>query len=340
MNSIVAKIAGGLLGVMRGDGLGMPVETMSREEILSATGGKGITTFVDPIQTKFASMRALKAGDTTDDWQFTDLVASSLIRNDGGYDQIDMANAHIEAYHASTNGWGGTTRESIKELALYKETQGKKGRSPMTPPLPREGRGAGNGIAIKISPIAYLHAVRYPTEVNALELINWTRHLTILTHSHPNAMWTAYALACVIIEAMHKPIVTHKDSLGVLSRVMHEIEFVTILNESDEVLLQLEKVAKRIGNVEALTRDITPGFTAITSVPFAIGIALSFPGDFKTALLEAVNAGGDADSTASMVGSIVGANVGYDGIPSELRELHDTETRAMELAEELFRVAT
>ncbi len=43
-----------------------------------------------------------------------------------------------------------------------------------------------------------------------------------------------------------------------------------------------------------------------------------FSDDFQKAVTAAIECGGDADTTAAIVGGIVGARVGKDGIPAEL----------------------
>ena len=54
------------------------------------------------------------------------------------------------------------------------------------------------------------------------------------------------------------------------------------------------------------------------TVPVAIHCWLSFPNDFRKAVTVAIECGGDADTTAAIVGGIVGASVGKEGIPAEL----------------------
>src|SRR5207302_774965 len=43
------------------------------------------------------------------------------------------------------------------------------------------------------------------------------------------------------------------------------------------------------------------------------------PDDFRGGLLEIIGCGGDTDSTAALLGGIVGARVGKEGIPTEWR---------------------
>jgi hypothetical protein len=53
------------------------------------------------------------------------------------------------------------------------------------------------------------------------------------------------------------------------------------------------------------------------TVPVAIHAWLRHPRDYRSAVLGVLQCGGDTDTTAAIVGGIVGAAVGKTGIPSE-----------------------
>ena len=53
------------------------------------------------------------------------------------------------------------------------------------------------------------------------------------------------------------------------------------------------------------------------TVPIAIHAWLSYPHDYRTAISEVIRCGGDTDTTAAIVGAIVGSGVGRTGIPPE-----------------------
>ena len=58
-------------------------------------------------------------------------------------------------------------------------------------------------------------------------------------------------------------------------------------------------------------------------LPSAYYIAGIFPDDFESALVTAVNAGGNNCSRAALVGALVGAQVGVSGIPRRwIDQLH------------------
>ena len=157
--TLLSKVQGCLLGVAIGDAMGMPWECMTYEQIMERTNGVGVTGFVDPIQQTIRGTMPLKAGDTTDDWQLTRANVISLVRCKG-YNPYDIALEHVRAYETCNFGWGGTTRRAIEEFKEFFDSRGTRGRSPIVP-VPAIGgkRGAGNGAAMKIAPLAIYNAL-------------------------------------------------------------------------------------------------------------------------------------------------------------------------------------
>jgi hypothetical protein len=58
------------------------------------------------------------------------------------------------------------------------------------------------------------------------------------------------------------------------------------------------------------------------TVPAALHVWLTYPDDYRHAVVTTIRLGGDSDTAAAIVGALVGARVGRDGIPPEwLRDL-------------------
>lgn len=53
------------------------------------------------------------------------------------------------------------------------------------------------------------------------------------------------------------------------------------------------------------------------TVPVAIHCWLSNSNDYRTAVMEIIRCGGDTDTTAAIVGAIIGSGVGREGIPQD-----------------------
>lgn len=323
-----------LLAVAVGDALGQSVETMSPEEILRATDGKGVQGFLDPLQSTFPSTRNLRAGDTTDDYQLTRAVAEAILTA-RGFDLTEQARSHVRAHDEQAAGWGGTTERAVLRLKEWFESGGERGRDPRSgAESERPGHGAGNGVAMKIAPLALLNVGG-----SDWVLLCETKDLARMTHDHPDALWCAYAHALVLTRVLTRDEeLTAEEGGDLLEDVMLDLEDVGE-DGAKETIEQLRRVKERLGDTERLRKEITPDFSAITSVPYAIGMALTRPQDFRGTVLACVNAGGDSDSTASMAGSIVAANTGLKSIPVEWATYNRKFGDAVELGARLHELA-
>jgi ADP-ribosylglycohydrolase len=351
VEQLLDRLQGALLAVRLGDTLGMPVETMTPAEILAATNWRGVTGFLDAIQTKYPDQANLKKGDPTDDWQFAVVVSKSLIAC-WGYSQEDMARRHVAAQDHSTIGWGETMRRGIIELETYFVSGGQFGRSFNQAPWPKPRQGAGNGIAMKIVSIPFAVALlerEHDLQQLAPTTFSWVDQLSALTHSHEDAMYTAYALARAISYCTHQSVQTLGDSLALLDWLDEELQMVDkkseyyfnraqprFRNSSQAVVKQLRRLREHIGKPEHLLRVFPPTGLAIESVPYALGIFLTYPEDARKALLTCVNAGDDCDTTAAMCGSLLGANGGVEAFPEEWRNFRPDFQEPLDLGARLY----
>lgn len=325
------KFRGCLLGGCIGDALGMPVEGLTAEEIRKEVGPNGIEEFRDAIGKINGK---LMAGQITDDTQLTRVVAESLI-NCGGYDQADIAARHIAVLDERV-GWGDTTVRGVESL--------RDGRSPWES-LASAGQktGGGNGIAMKIAPIALFSASLGDRNAErAMQALGRKAELlAMLTHTEPEATHTAFVLASSIYYLALGMTVSSRDDARNWIRDMRR-RLITVFGEdaAEVTISRLRSLLPLIGDADAIAREIPPWYTAIDSVPYALGIFLTYPTDFRKAVLTAVNAGIDTDTTASMVGSLVGAHCGIDSIPEEWRTFQPFYKDVVDLADQLYAVAT
>lgn len=282
-------------------------------------------------------------GSTTDDWQLTNAVCQSLIRR-GRFDVTDVALSHVEAYETSTSGWGGTTRDGLKELQEYFNSRGHRGRSPVSTPVPLAGKGSGNGVAMKVCPLALMHVLTGPNYENlATEVADLGR----LTHSDPRAWAAAFAVACVLIESgkLHEAglldgnVDTSKKVLE--TTLQHLATFERKygsggLKRFSSYLKVLLDSSLLFGPINSLREKIGTGCIAIESVVFALALFLRNPLNFETVVLEAVNSGGDTDTIASIAGALCGFNTGVDGIPEVWANYNPTFQTVKKVAQSLM----
>ncbi|MBI5152895.1 MAG: ADP-ribosylglycohydrolase family protein [Parcubacteria group bacterium] len=353
------KIHGCLLGVMIGDAMGMPWEIMSHDEIINATNGKGVTSFHDPVQTRIRDTMSLRAGDTTDDWQLTQVVARSLIKN-GGYNHIDCAKEHIEELERTTLGWGGSTRRGIERVQKFFREHPDATHEIMRHHTFCNPKGCGNGIAMKVSPLALWNALRFlkQPECVGISLYSHIMNLGSLTHGDPRASFCAYSVGRAIISLITQYLPVSKKKLGLLSEqspallFLQEIightqwaewdleKFIPVTErQRDTISSRLKKIIEH--NLVSSRKEEVRSILGVSSfapesIPFSIATFLRHPYDFRRGILEAVNAGGDTDTNASIVGALIGAHIGVQGIPHEWRFFRKEFEEAGKIANALY----
>ncbi len=310
------KIHGSLLGVILGDALGMPVETMTQRAIVEKVGPHGVTAFLDPIQLRNEDTKNMKRGDTTDDWQLTRVVAASLVLANG-WDRSVAIRLHVDALRTTTFGWGKGSMSAIQDII-------NGARNGHSPPEHKAGTGLGNGVIMKIAPLALYYAALWKKR-GTEEFGVWknfardTRQLGAITHSDPRAWISAFAIGMFIIENTVKGSASSSDRMRVkIAEIAHyvdQLEGRYVLPKDRVLAHSLREVQSHMEFREDLLQHFGSRFICTETMPFVVGTFLRHPDNFKDGVLEAVNAGGDTDTNAAIVGALIGANVGVDGIP-------------------------
>lgn len=282
-----SAIVGCILGTAVGDALGLPYEGLT-----PSRAGKLLGL---PDRHRFF----LGRGMISDDTEHTCMVAQSLIESGDNVEAFAKRFAWRLRWWmlALPAGVGKATARSCLKLWL--------GASPLKSGV----FSAGNGPAMRA-------AIFGACIDDDSTLLKWVRASSRLTHTDPKAEYGAIAVAIAAREAAgHEPV----DGDRWLERVA-----LALPSQATE-FLQLLRLA--VGSVTrgqttrefATTLGLERGVTGYTyhTVPVAIHCWLSFPNDFRSAVTAAIEGGGDADTTAAIVGGIVGSRVGKAGIPGE-----------------------
>ncbi len=366
MSDLKQRVINVMLGVHLGDYGGVDTENMSREEILAQTNGRGVTGFptgIDPSQRKIPDTRGLPPGSTSDDSQLANAVTNALILGDG-YDREWQMLLHLTELWNDVAGWGGTTKRSLYEIDKwyreqprarikrppFKSTRDEKlwnevePRDPRHPARWRE-KSRGNGVAMKVAPMGAFLAARGGT--NAFENGQALKHileLGRLTHADPICTIAAYAVASVVHDRV-LDISPEYAYINMQARVLAAESLLKFLHRGEERFSDaLRKALSLILDPEALWRFGSGGASdSLTSVPLALAIWRRHHEEYapNAAVLEAINAGGDTDTVASMVGAMMGAGSGEeDWWPSDwISQLKDRGALAKRLGDDLRGVA-
>jgi ADP-ribosyl-[dinitrogen reductase] hydrolase len=308
-------LVGSLLGTAVGDAIGLPYEGLSRRRAPKLLGL--------PDRHRLLFHR----GMVSDDTEQTCLVAQSLIESadDVGAFQGRLLRRLRGWFLTLPAGVGlGTLRAMLKSLIGF--------------PSDRCGVfSAGNGPAMRSAIIGV--AIDDPRLL--LELVQAS---CTLTHTDPKALYGAWAVALAANLARDEMPVEAAEYLASVRWLMRD-------KSADEFLLLLERVVHSVQQGQS-TRDFAvaagmgqkvSGYVYQT-VPVAIHAWLTNQEDFREAITCVVQCGGDTDTTAAIVGGIVGCHVGKAGIPQEwwkhLMEWPRTVVWMERIAGQLARVVT
>ncbi len=169
---------------------------------------------------------------------------------------------------------------------------------------------AGNGPAMRVALIGVCYGGDAP-RMRAL-----VRAATRITHTDPKAEHGALAVA----------LAAHIGSTGQdIAPEDYARRLRDLLGEDARELLELvDGVAQSVNR-----KETAADYTARTgsangvsgymfhTVPAALHVWLAHQGDYRGAITTIVRLGGDTDTAAAMVGAIIGARVGKEGIPVE-----------------------
>lgn len=349
------RIRAMFLLVAIGDALGMPVETFSAVKIvkhLKKLGVKGrLTKYLRPDGHKWFDGR--DAGTWTDDWLFTGITAKSLIRM-SGFNMDDMAKAHLEPYaqnYLKNYGAGKATRESLKNLknGVHWSSSGAKG-------------SAGNGISMKISGISaymmaeYLKIVNENGENDAAIKYDefWKKMMkniydyTLMTHNSKMALASAHAQVGAVMYCLglKNPGDFRQDDF--LLNLVEAVIFGEDMsgdnlyedNSKDRLSDGIIEIMKdfEAGNLQD-TEYIVKKYSGepigyiMNSIPLSYALFLKNPFSISC-LYDVVNAGGDTDTNAAIIGPMLGALNGTKVIPAYLYEGLWRKEEINEMAEE------
>ncbi|OGA45941.1 MAG: dinitrogenase reductase [Betaproteobacteria bacterium RIFCSPLOWO2_12_FULL_62_13] len=294
-------IVGCLLGTAVGDAMGLACEGLTRRRQLR-------------MYPQIESYRLLfNKGLTSDDTEHTCMLAQSLIETGNYHPEL------LERKFCSNFGWrlrfwllglpagiGLATLRAILKLWIG---------------FPARKSGvysAGNGPAMRIALIGVCYG-EDPQKMRTL-----VRAATRITHADPKAECGALAVALAAHFAATRPSdVGPAEYLPALEQSIgaESPEFMALIRSMTGSVERKEdsaQFAARIGCAEGIS-----GYMYHT-VPAALHVWLSHQSDYHSAVLSMIRLGGDTDTTAAIVGAIVGARVGKMGMPAEwLRDLRE-----------------
>ncbi len=172
-----------------------------------------------------------------------------------------------------------------------------------------DGGSMGNGAAMRVGPLGAWFA----DDLERVAKEAW--HSARVTHWHPEGIAGAVAIGVAVASAWQTRGLSIEDARPVIIRdvLKHTPEGAT--RTMIESACRFDSRASPAEAGRALGNGAL--VTAPDTVPYVIWSALRSLDDYSEALVATVEGGGDCDTNAAMVGSILAARLGRSGIPSE-----------------------
>lgn len=275
------KVKDGIIGLLIGDALGVPVEFKERDDlkINPITGMVGFGTYFKP------------AGTWSDDTSMT-LATMASIANRKAIDYDDIMKEFIN--------WYLNNKFCQKELfdigittstALIRYTND-------TPALEcgcRGERDNGNGSLMRILPLAYIPNIDYETVEN----------VSALTHAHKRSQ-----ISCVLYVEIARSMLEN-DDLSIDKHIDIANKKIQDHYEGEDELRHFN----RIFNDDLADEDTISSKGYVIYTFESVIHCLRTTDNYKDAVLKAVNLGGDTDTVAAICGGLAGIYYGFDEIP-------------------------
>ena len=294
----------GIMGVVVGDALGLPVQFKSREEISKnpVTDMIGHGTFNMP------------PGTWSDDSSLT-LATLSSIKECGEVNCEDIMTRFVDwlengAYTPVGFAFdeGMTCIRAIHKFKKIRDVEncGVTGEY-----------ANGNGALMRIMPVClyvYENLKKFNiTEKQGIELIH---KVSALTHAHLRS-----EMACGIYYFMVESVLDNQGTL--LERLQIGVDkAVTYYHEDIENLVQMayyHRLMKLDKFLETPVSEIESSGYVVDSIEAAVWCLIQTD-SLKECLLKAANLGRDTDTIAAIAGGLAGLYYGYENIPSDWLE--------------------
>jgi ADP-ribosylglycohydrolase len=349
--SFTDRAAGALMGAFIGDALGLGPHWYYDLDEQRAAYGPWIDDYTDPQPDRYHG--GMKAGQLSQAGIILELTLHSLVAR-SVYDEADFCRRLDEDLFPKLNGEpmfgpGGYTSQSIREAWRLRVQQGRPW-----------GQVAGHADTTEAVERALAIAVRYAKDPG--QLADGILSNTALTQSDEilQAMTVAYGAALGMLVQGHRLDPELSDKLMALVK-SGTLPFHAVTQGK----LQAPKAGvadlRKAGGFASPDALLTPSFIAEAAadpglriepawkvsivygmpcaiyhqLPAAYYLAARFPDDFESAVLHAINGGGQNQSRAILTGALVGAQVGLSGIPERFLTGLENSAALIELAKKL-----
>jgi ADP-ribosylglycohydrolase len=298
------RACGALMGVAIGDALGMPSQTLSREDITRHYGV--ISTFLAPYPDHPVS-HGLQAAQVTDDTEQALLLAERLIEDRGEIDERLWAR-DLLAWEADVRKRGlrdllGPSSKAAIEAILAGVSPAETGRN-----------GTTNGAAMRIAPVGIATRTQpLPAFLDRIEMA------CRMTHNTGEAIAAAAAVAAVVscgIDGLRLDAAAEV-ALEAAREGQRRGFAVGETDMAGRIKAALELADSGISDLE-FAEKIGTSVASYESVAAAFGVVRLAKGDPWQAAKIAANIGDDTDTIGAIAGAMTGACLGLRAMDTDV----------------------
>jgi len=330
------RAAGAIVGAFIGDALGLGPHWYYDLAELRRDYGPWITGYTEPRPDRYHA--GLKAGELSQAGFILKLLVTSLVER-GGYDEADFCRRVDEDLlplldGTPISGPGGYTSQSIRELWRRRVEQ----RLPW-------GETGGHADTTEAIERTLALAVRYARA--PAQLAQTIAGNTVLTQGDATIVSMTVAYGAVLGQLVQG----HPLDAELSGKLMHLVKqgalpFHAVTSDNLQPPRPGAPDPPRVGKFASPDALLTPSYMAAAALdpeiriepawkvsivygmpcaiyhqlPAAYYLAARFRNDFESAVLNAVNGGGQNQARAILVGALVGAQIGLSGIPQRFVE--------------------
>lgn len=251
----------------------------------------------------------LKPGEYSDDTALMLCIARSIVDKKGVAPE-DIGRRFLDwLAGGNPKDIGNITLTALQELKKGAPWQvaGKLAHEKL------RGQSAGNGSIMRCAPIGLLHFRNEP------KLIRDSLDSSLITHWDPRACWRTVALDLAIARLVCG------EKEGLLPYIAEKIEE--------------PQTHKAVLDVTCLNKsDLVPSGFVLDTLKCALWCFLNTD-SLESAIVEAVNLGGDADTVGAVCGALAGAYYGKEAIPQRWLESLSGRDEIEKLAMEIYQLA-
>ncbi len=294
----------GIMGVITGDALGMPVQFIPRGEVMVApiTTMDGFGSFDMPV------------GTWSDDGSMTYATLIS-INEKSCIDYDDIMRRFVEWNFEGKYTPAGIAFDQGNTClrAIYNYTRDKDYKK-----CGQTGEWAnGNGALMRIMPVClYSYAQHKNGKISLKDALEYVHQASALTHNHLRSK-----IACGIYFFLVQSILDAEGSL--IQKLQKGMDNAADFYISDITNLTEWAHFGRLYNMSEFantsTDDIKSSGYVVDSLEAAVW-SLITTNSFEEGLLRAVNLGDDTDTIGAIAGGLAGLYYGYNNIPGEWRK--------------------